>query len=147
LSRLIKLDSGRRERDKLLRSIVVCINRFNESKDSIDVHKDLIAYIILALEELYKIINTSIEAWEKRDYWIKAERYKSEWQWSEIIAKKLSEALTKDDWHSIGQIIEELRIKLSYIKIPKYHHIDTPWNGAWQMLQDRIETIKQKQNK
>lgn len=142
MSRLIKLDSGKRERDKILKSIVACINQLNERKGSLNDNKDLIAYIILALEELYKNINTSIEAWEKRDYWIKAERYKSEWQWSEMYAKKLTEALTKEDWQSVSYLVGELSIKLSYIKISRYHRKDTPWDGAWKILNDRIKSMK-----
>jgi hypothetical protein len=40
------------------------------------VTKDLVAFIVLSLQEINNTIDSSVEAWEKRGYWIKADRFR-----------------------------------------------------------------------
>ncbi len=36
----------------------------------------------LALEEINSNIDKSVEAWEKRGYWVKADKFRLDWEWS-----------------------------------------------------------------
>ena len=38
--------------------------------------------MVLALEEIAVSIDVSVQAWEKRDYWVKADRFRMEWEWA-----------------------------------------------------------------
>ena len=44
--------------------------------------KDLVAFVILALREIAAGIEKSVTAWEKRGYWVKADKYRMDWEWS-----------------------------------------------------------------
>jgi hypothetical protein len=52
--------------------------------------KDMVAFIILALKEISSGIDQSVAAWEKRGYWVKADKYRLEWQWAGAVAQNYS---------------------------------------------------------
>jgi len=96
--------------------------------------KDLTAYVVLALNEISGNIDTSVEAWEKRGYWVKADRFRLEWEWSGKLGNELKTALTKEDWGTIAGCAVKIGQKLNKVTVAEHHRFGTPWVGAYSKL-------------
>lgn len=99
--------------------------------------KDLVAFIVLSLQEINNTIDTSVEAWEKRGYWIKADRFRMEWNWTETTSAELKKALFADDWASVALLSVKIAERFSDVKIPTRVNNKTPWVGAWKILNQK----------
>lgn len=99
-----------------------------------DSTADLAAFIALALGEVHKSVEGTVTAWENKGYWIKADRYRLEWEWTETYGKRMREAIQDEDWETINLITVRIAEKLSNIKIPIKHRMGEPWKGALQRL-------------
>ena len=135
LSRVISLDSTGTERNRLCKSIVIAIRELMQQKEP-DAHSlDLVAYIVLALGQITANIEKTVVAWEKRDYWLKADKFRQQWGWTMKSGDALKKALLEKDWPAIAMQSITIGQKLSNIKVSDNHRLGTPWIGAWNKLQ------------
>ena len=96
--------------------------------------KDLAAFIALALRTIADGIDASVAAWEKRDYWVKADRFRMEWMWSGQYADKLKVALFTNDWSAIAMLMPQIAQKFGKIVVSENHRLGKPWVGAFKQL-------------
>ena len=137
MSRVVNSESGRAERDRMLKAVVKAIRLLMTEQDPSEESLNLVSFIVLALYQVHETIDVSVNAWEKRGYWLKADRYRMEWEWCQFLAKDLHKAVLAEDWNKIIPIIVEVGQKLNHIKMPQRDRLGTPWIGAWETLQDR----------
>jgi starch phosphorylase len=102
--------------------------------------RDLAAFISLALDEITMTIDASVTAWEKRDYWLKADRFRLEWEWTVILGEKLSTALIKDKLDDVPAIIIKIMDKLQNVKLPA-RALKITWLGQWELLEKKESPI------
>src|SRR5947207_14918354 len=81
LSRVINPESAGKERPRLTKAIVLAVRELAKQKEVNDEARDLAAFIALALKTIAEGIDVSVVAWEKRDYWVKADKFRMEWMW------------------------------------------------------------------
>ena len=136
MTRIIKTSTPGKERVQLSKAIVVTIRAFMQQKEPNQETKDMVAFIILALEEIAAGIEKSVAAWEKRDYWVKADKYRMEWRWTGEIAKKLRQAFIKDNWGEIASLLMEIMGKFNNIKVSPRHRMGKPWIGTMKKFQE-----------
>jgi hypothetical protein len=134
LGRLIKTEPVGKERKQLIRAIVVALRELSKSQNIDKNSRDLSAFIALALMNVYKTIDISVVAWEKRDYWVKADRFRMEWIWTKQTADSLAKALLEENWEDIPVLLAQVGSKFSNEHIPVRHGIGSPWIGAWERL-------------
>jgi hypothetical protein len=96
--------------------------------------KDLVAFIALALNEIHATIDVTCLAWEKRDYWLKADQFRREWGWAGRIAEKLERVVLGDEWQNLPTLMVELSKHLEKVNLPKRNTLGTPWTGAHAKL-------------
>ena len=96
--------------------------------------KDLAAFIALALQSISEGIEVSVAAWEKRDYWVKADRFRMEWNWAGQMAGKMKTAVLKDDWATIAALLPQIAARLSKVQVSDNHRLGRPWVGAFKQL-------------
>ena len=137
LSRVIKINNVGTERNRLVKSIVLAIRELMKQSEPDEKSQDLAAYIVLALEAISKTIETSVAAWEKRGYWVKADRFRLEWIWCESAAQQLATCLLNDDWPGVAGSAVLIADKLKNVKVSEKHRLGTPWIGSWKILQQR----------
>jgi hypothetical protein len=137
LSRVINPDSAGKERTRLTKGIVLAIRELARQSDPGAEARDQAAFIALALSIIAGTIDVSVAAWEKRDYWVKADKFRMEWAWSGQYAEKMKLAILKDDWSSVAQVAAQTAHKLSKVTVAAGHHLGRPWEGAWQELKKR----------
>jgi len=134
LSRLINPDSAGKDRTRLSKAIVLCVRELAKQRDITNETKDLAAFIALALKTISEGIDASVAAWEKRDYWVKADRFRMEWMWSGQYAEKMKAAVLKDDWATIAMLMPQIAQKFSKIAVSDNHRLGKPWVGAHKQL-------------
>ena len=134
MSRVIKPESAAKDRLQLTRSIIRAIQELMKQAEISDKTRDLAAFIALALEAIAGTIESSVEAWEKRGYWLKADRFRLEWEWAGTLGARMMEAAKKEDWGSVAITAARIAEKLKNVKMPKRAPKTEPWEGAWLKL-------------
>lgn len=134
MSRLIKTDTVGKDRTRLTRSIVLAVRELAKQKEVTAEARDLAAFIAFALQAIAEGIDESVAAWEKRGYWVKADRFRMEWLWTGQTAAKMKSAVLNDDWGAIALLLPQIAQKLSKIQIAENHRLGAPWKGAYQRL-------------
>jgi hypothetical protein len=136
MGRVIQIDGVGKERTQLTRSVVLALRQLMQQVEVSDQTRDLAAYIALALEQISKTIDQSVEAWEKRGYWLKADRFRLDWTWAGNLGGKLRVAVLKDDWAQVATISAQIAEKLNHVAIPQRNRLGNPWEGAWKQLRE-----------
>jgi hypothetical protein len=135
LSRIVRPESAARFRERILQSTALAIRHAaTQSPDSSDRH-DVFAFIVLALSQVCESVETSAAAWEKRGYWLKADRFRRDWAWAEQLKGKIEAALRDQDYAAAGDAVGQLSGHLTGVKIPARVQRTTPWQGSWDRWQ------------
>jgi hypothetical protein len=134
LGRVINLHGVGKERKQLVRAIVLALKHLNQQNEPDENTRDIVAFICLALQAVYNSIDESVAAWEKRGYWLKADRFRLEWAWTDMLGENLRKALLDDDWTAIALAIAQIGEKLKNEKQPQRIRSGIPWRGAWEQL-------------
>ena len=136
MGRVINPESVGKERTQLTRGIVLALRELMRQTETDGRTRDLAAFIALALESVSNTIDVSVTAWEKRGYWIKADRFRMEWAWSEKLGELMRQAILKNDWPAVAAAAAQVAEKLRNVTVPQRHRLGTPWEGAWKRLQE-----------
>lgn len=134
MSRVINPDSVGKERTRLTKSIVLCMRELAKQSNVTTETKDQAAFIALALQAIADGIDISVAAWEKRDYWVKADKFRMEWLWAGHYAARMKEAVLGDDWAAIAALIPMIALKFSKTMVSDQHRLGKPWTGAFTLL-------------
>ena len=134
MSRLIKSDSAGKDRARLTKAIVLAVRELANQTRVNEEAKDLAAFISLALKSISVGIDASVAAWEKRDYWVKADRFRMEWMWAGQYAEKMRTAVLADDWGTVALLSAQIAQKFGKVVIAQNHRLGKPWVGAFRQL-------------
>ena len=134
MSRVINPASAGKDRTRLSKAIVLAVRELAKQTDVTDEAKDLASFIALALKTISEGIDASVAAWEKRDYWVKADKFRMEWMWSGQYADKMKVAIFTDDWGTIAMLMPQIAQKFSKIVVSDNHRLGKPWVGAYKQL-------------
>lgn len=136
MSRLIKTDTAGKDRTRLTKSIVLAVRELAKQKDVTPEAQDLAAFLALALQTIADGIDESVAAWEKRGYWVKADRFRMEWLWTGQTAAKMKSAVLTDDWGTIAMLMPQIAQKLGKIQIAEKHRLGRPWVGIYKRMKE-----------
>lgn len=134
MSRLINPDSVGKQRTQLTKAIVLAVRELARQNDTGQEARDLAAFISVALKTISEGIDSSVAAWEKRDYWVKADKFRMEWAWAAPTAEKLRTAVLQDDWGTIAMLSAQVAQKFSRTQVSEKHRLGKPWLGAFKQL-------------
>ncbi len=141
MSRIINPNSAGKERTKMTRAVALAVRELAKTDPSanagqLNEARDLASFIALGLELVAETIEVSVVAWEKRNYWVKADKFRMEWRWSGQLAGQMREATQNDDWVNVAQVAMQVAMKLQKIKISDKHRMGRPWHGSWEKLME-----------
>src|SRR5512140_2557551 len=137
MSRVINPDSAGKQRTKLSKAIVLALRQLARQSDTGGETRDLAAFIAVALYAISEGIDSSVAAWEKRGYWVKADKFRMEWAWAGPVAEKLKAAVKADDWATVAVLAAQIGQKLSKIEVADNHRLGKPWEGAYGRMNSR----------
>ena len=138
MSRIITSESAGKDRTRLTKTVVIAIRELLRQKEPGDLSRDLIACILMSLDGIYETVDASVEAWEKRGYWLKADRFRMEWEWTRIIADRMRPLVLSENYGELIPMMVEVLQALGSVKVSENHRLGTPWTGAWDELQQSI---------
>ncbi len=137
MSRVINTDSVGKQRTQLSKAIVLAVRELALQKDTGNEAHDLVAFISGALKTIAEGIDSSVAAWEKRDYWVKADKFRMEWSWAGPSAEKMKTALLAEDWATIAMLSVQIGQKFGKVQISENHRLGKPWTGAYQEMKSQ----------
>ena len=132
MGRVINPETAGKDRSRLSKSIVIALRELTKQNEVTLNTRDITAYIALALLEISSTIDKTVTPWEKRGYWVKADRFRMEWAWSDTCGNKLLDALKEEDWHTVAVTTATVTEKLAKVNVSERHRLGAPWVGAWK---------------
>lgn len=134
MGRVIKTHSASTDRSRLARTIVLAIRELMKRQEPDSAAHDLASYVALALLEISESIDVSVVAWEKRGYWVKADRFRLEWEWAAVLGSKMKAAVLDEKWEEVAELSLKVMTNLKSVQLPEKHRLGQPWIGAWDAL-------------
>jgi hypothetical protein len=134
LGRIIKSSSAGKDRISLEKGIVIAIRELVKKTTIDETTYDILAFISLSLNEIGETVDQSVAAWEKRGYWVKADRYRMKWNWSSILSVELKQAILTNDWEKVASILAHISQKLGKVTISMKNKAGSPWTGCYQSI-------------
>ncbi|NHZ72720.1 MAG: hypothetical protein GWP17_06525, partial [Aquificales bacterium] len=86
------------------------------------------------LREISEGVEKSAAAWEKRDYWLKAERFMRDWEWAKETAVNIEDVIRHDAWDLLPELLAELFPHFVDIQIKTMTRKADLWRGNYQRL-------------
>jgi hypothetical protein len=132
MSRIIQTDSTGKQRGQLVRAAALALRELARQADDGTEARDLTAFVVVALRTISDGIDESVAAWEKRGYWVKADKFRMEWSWTSRLSDELGEALRKQDWAQVASTAMKVAAQLSDVRVAEKHRMGRPWVGAYE---------------
>jgi len=140
LSRVYNPESAGKDRTRLTRAIAIALRELMHQPETNATTRDLAAFIALALRSIADTIDPSVAAWEKRGYWVKADRFRMDWAWASRLGDQMAKAVLADEWSEVASAAVQVAQKLQEVKVPTNHRLGAPWAGSWQKLHELSKT-------
>lgn len=134
MGRVINTNSPGKRRSFHMRTIAEILRRLTQKPDVDDEVRDMLAMIVFSLREIDGTVLESIEAWEKRNYWKKADDFQQKWWWAKDMATGIEKMVRNEDWDKLPEYMVKLLPKVSDIKINKMMRNASTWEGAYEQL-------------
>lgn len=135
MSRIINTaGSPQTQRNRLRRTIAEALNMLMRKTEFDAESKDLTATMVLALRGIAESVEQTTEAWEKRDYYMKAEEFRREWAWVAPMERMIRTALLEGQVASLPPLFVQLMARFQDITITKQTRDKSVWEGAFQKL-------------
>jgi hypothetical protein len=143
MSRIINTaGSPQTQRNRLRRTIAEALNLLMRKSDFDTESKDLTAIIVLSLRGIDESVEQTTEAWEKRDYYMKAEEFRREWAWVAPMERMIRTALLEGQVASLPPLFVQLIGRFQDITITKQTRDSSVWDGAFEKLKTESRTQK-----
>lgn len=137
MGRVINTNSPTKIRNYNRRTIAELLQRMGRKSELDEESKDMAATIVYALRELYETADTAAKAWEKRGYWMKAERFLRQWEWTKDAAANLEDVIREEAWDLLPQLLMEIFPHFTDIEVKSLTRKADTWQGAYsRLLQD-----------
>lgn len=136
MSRLVNPDGVGKQRDRLMKAVTLALKSLALKKQIDGEVGDLVAFMALALNEIHETIDVTCLAWEKRDYWLKADQFRREWGWAGKTGDKLERVVLGEQWQDLPALMVDLSKHLEKVNLPKRNTLGTPWVGALRKLRE-----------
>lgn len=131
MGRVINTNNPGKRRNFHMRTIAEILRRLGQKQAVDDEVKDMTAMIAYCLHEITSTVTESIEAWEKRNYWKKADDFQQKWWWAEQTATQIEKLMLEENWDQLPDIIIKLFPYFSDIEINKMMRSEDLWLGAY----------------
>ena len=134
MSRLVNPSDPGTERAQLRRTIAEILRHLMFKPRLDDETKDMAATLVYVLRAMVKTVETTTVAWEKRDYFLKADRFRLEWEWVEPSAKRLEALIRSGRWEALPHELAALSAHFADIRISKMTRSEAIWADAYKRL-------------
>ena len=134
MSRVINIDNPSKRRNHNRRTIAELLRRLSQKSTIDDEAKDITATIVLSLQDISVGVEQTALAWEKRNYWMKAERFVRQWEWTVQSAANIEDVVRNDAWDLLPELLAALFPHFADIQIKSMTRKADSWRGAYKQL-------------
>ena len=134
MGRLIQTDSTGAQRQRLRRTIAEALKRLATKPALDDEARDLSALIVLCLREIAEGVEQSASVWDKRHYYIKADRLRADWDWASRAADRMANLIRAGDWLRLPVVLADLAPRFADVGVTKLTRTPELWAGACARL-------------
>ena len=134
MARIINTANPGKLRNQARRTIAEMLRHLMTKGTLDDEARDMVATIVYALREIDATIEVTTEAWEKRDYYLKADKFRLEWEWAAPAADRLEAIVRWNKWDRLPQEIMGLAQRFADVKIVKFTRAEDTWQGNYRQL-------------
>lgn len=136
MSRVIGTQGPGRERRRLRRTIAEALRHLAQKPSVDDEARDLVALIVFCLRGIEDTVEQATEAWEKRNYYLRADQFRAEWAWAVKVADRLTQSLREEHWDELPPMLAQLHDHLADIRVMRMTRSAALWQGAYARLLD-----------
>lgn len=136
MGRVVNVNNPTSVRNQQMRTAAELLRHLSQKADLDADARDMAAQVVFCLRAIGEGIDSSAAAWEKRDYWVKAEQLRQRWTWASEYAGRLESIIREDQWDRLPQVLVELFPHFSEIKVTRLTREAKAWSGAYQRLLD-----------
>jgi hypothetical protein len=130
LGKIIHTTHASTQRNQSLRAITSAIQEYGQVEKNENTVLDLSAFVLIQLRDISASVDQTAGAWEKRDYWVKADAFRRQWAWIEKPLRALTDSLPVRDAASLEKIILDLSRVLPPGKSAKRKSQSPSWSGT-----------------
>ena len=123
MGRVISIEAPGKIRNQHRRTIAEALRRLSQ-KPQLD-----------SLHGIADTVDQAIDAWEKRDYYLKAERFREKWRWLEPLTDELSGIVGGNGearWDELPAVLARLMPHFADVKIKQMTRKPSLWQGAYE---------------
>jgi len=134
MSRVVNSNSPGKIRSQHRRTIAELLRHLVQRHAIDQEAKDMAAAIRFALSGIHESSMKTIVAWEKRDYWTKADRFMREWEWADSLGLELEKVIKSGQWNELPMLLAKLMPHFVDIETKKMTRPPSHWKGAYLLL-------------
>jgi hypothetical protein len=132
MSRIISTEGPGKIRSQHRRTIAEALRRLSLKQQLDDEVKDLAALIVFCLHRIADTVEQTTEAWDKRDYYLKADRFREGWRWVEPLADQLGGVIYEERWNDLPGVLVQLMPHFADVTIKQMTRKPSLWKGAYE---------------
>jgi hypothetical protein len=134
LGKIIHTTNASTQREQSIRMIAFVLPEFSKALKTEEDALDMAAFVFAHLKTIANSVDQTALAWEKRDYWVKADAFRRQWAWVDKPSRVLEECLRQKDVASLAGALRELSRVLPPPKSAQKKMQTPPWAGFWKKL-------------
>ncbi len=134
MPRIINTANPGKIRSQERRTIAEILRRLVTKGTLDDEARDMLATIVYSLRAIEATVGVTAEAWEKRDYYLKADKFRLEWEWVGPAADRLEAIMRQGAWDRVPGELMGLLPRFSDVKVVKFMRSPEAWQGNYRQL-------------
>lgn len=134
MGRVINPDSAGHQRSYHMRTCAELFRHLSQKETLDDESRDMLATLVYSFRAIEDGIEQSASAWEKRDYYLKADELRRRWDWTARAASDLQAILLEERWNDIPALMARLFPHFSDVTVTKFMRREQDWIGNYTRL-------------
>jgi len=134
MSRVINTASPGKRRNQLRRTMAEILRHLALKQALDEEAKDMAAALVFCLRDIEGTIDAATSAWEKRNYFVKADRFRLQWEWVMPAAERLRALIVAEQWDRLPQELAMLAPHFADIRIVKMTRPASTWKSSYRLL-------------
>jgi len=134
MGRVINTNEPDKRRKYEMRTIAEILRRISQKPSVDEESKDMAAAIVFSLRTINDTVEESVRAWEKLNYWKKADDFQEKWWWAAAMGKKLESIIRAEQWEELPPYLMKLLPYVADIEVTKFMRAESEWQGRYNEL-------------
>lgn len=140
MTRIVNTAGPGKRRNQLRRTIAEILRHMMFKQEFDEESKDMAAALVFCLRGIAETIDTTTAAWERRDYFLKADRFRLQWEWATLASERLYELVVNDGWQQLPEEMAKLAVYFADIRIAKLTRPPSVWASCYDRLKEEFQS-------